>query len=247
MSASHGIGLRIFVCRDEGGKVAAVFEQQRRGRRRRADMEARHGAEELDAGDALHRRIDRGQRIDQADRDVVAVDIVALVRRLAARAGDERPASRASGFEQGRCETGGVRRLRPLGCGSRSMASSSSASAWRSRMACAAAASAFRIGHSGISLSHSISVGIGPAPADDDLVELPDRVGDRPVMAVDQQRVAFVVGLLGMSGEMDLADLRQREIGEIVERREAVVGRRDEDIVDVEQQAAAGARARPRG
>ena len=44
-----------------------------------------------------------------------------------------------------------------------------------------------------------------------------------------------------MAGEMDLADARQREVGEIVERGEAVIGRRDEDVVDVEQQAASGA------
>ncbi len=40
---------------------------------------------------------------------------------------------------------------------------------------------------------------------------------------------------------MNFADCRERKVGEIRARREAVVGRRHEDIVDVEQQAAAGA------
>ena len=59
----------------------------------------------------------------------------------------------------------------------------------------------------------------GPASADHDVEELPDRVGDRPVMAVDQQKVALVVRLLGMPGQMDLAHMLERKIGEIGERR----------------------------
>ena len=86
-----------------------------------------------------------------------------------------------------------------------------------------------------------------PRLRDDDLEQVPDRVGDRPVVAVDEQGVAFVVALFGMSGEMDLADRRERKIGQIVERREAVIGRRHEDIVDVEQQAASGAPRDRRG
>ena len=79
------------------------------------------------------------------------------------------------------------------------------------------------------------------ASADHDVEELPDRVGDRAVMAVDQQKVALVVRLLGMPGEMDLAHMLERKIGEIGERGVAVIGGRDEDVVDVEQQAASGA------
>src|SRR5580693_7272784 len=49
-----------------------------------------------------------------------------------------------------------------------------------------------------------------------------------------------------MSGEMDLPHMRQREVREVVDRGEAVVCRRDEDIIDVKQQAASGAlRDRP--
>jgi len=76
------------------------------------------------------------------------------------------------------------------------------------------------------------------AARDDDLVQVPHGIRDRPVMAVDQQQVAFIVALLGMTGEMDLADTRQRKIREIVERGETMIGRRHEHIVDVEQQSA---------
>ena len=58
-----------------------------------------------------------------------------------------------------------------------------------------------------------------PAPTDDDLEQLPDRVGDRAVVAVDEQKIALVVGLLGVPGKMDLADMVERKVGEIVVRR----------------------------
>jgi hypothetical protein len=35
----------------------------------------------------------------------------------------------------------------------------------------------------------------------------------------------LVIGLFGITGEMDLADMRQREVGEIFARGEAGVGR----------------------
>src|SRR5271166_2463615 len=80
-----------------------------------------------------------------------------------------------------------------------------------------------------------------PCSGDDAFEQAPDRVGDGPVVAVDEQRLALVVALFGMSGEMDFADEPKRIIRQIVERREAVVGSRHEDVVDVEQEAAAGA------
>src|ERR1700733_3580139 len=79
------------------------------------------------------------------------------------------------------------------------------------------------------------------ASPDDDLEELPHRVGNRAVMAVDKQKIAFVIGLFRMSRQMYLADMFDREVGEITKRGIAVIGGRDEDVVDVEQQAAAGA------
>ena len=86
---------RMLVAGDEVGEVAAVLEQERRGRRRRADVEARHRPEEVRPGDALRRREDRRQRVDQADGDVVAIDAVAPRRGLAARAGDPSGAARS--------------------------------------------------------------------------------------------------------------------------------------------------------
>jgi hypothetical protein len=50
--------------------------------------ESGHGAEELNTGDPLNGRIGIGKRIDQANCDVVTVDIVALDRRLPARTHD---------------------------------------------------------------------------------------------------------------------------------------------------------------
>ena len=44
-----------------------------------------------------------------------------------------------------------------------------------------------------------------------------------------------------MAGEMDLADMFEREGGEIIVGAPAVIGGGDVDIVDVEQEAAAGA------
>src|SRR5258708_4719123 len=80
--------------------------------------------------------------------------------------------------------------------------------------------------------------GNSSTPSNDDLEEFPDCVGDRPVVTVDQQEVAFVVGLLGMTGEMDLADAREWKIGQILQCREPMIGRGYEDVIDVEQQPA---------
>ena len=64
----------------------------------------------------------------------------------------------------------------------------------------------------------------GSALADDDVKELPHVVGDRTVMAVNEQKLALVIRLLGMAGEVNLADVLKRKIGEIVERGKAMVG-----------------------
>src|SRR5215470_8865136 len=81
----------------------------------------------------------------------------------------------------------------------------------------------------------------GAALADDDVEELPYGVSDRTVMAVNEQKLALVIGLLGMAGKVDLTDVLQWEIGEIVERGKAMVGGRNKHVVDVEQQAASAA------
>src|SRR5215470_10441753 len=82
----------------------------------------------------------------------------------------------------------------------------------------------------------------GSALADDDVEELPYGVSDRTVMAVNEQKLALVIRLSGMAGEVNLTDVLERKIGEIVERGKAVVGGRNEHVADVEQQAAPGAR-----
>src|SRR5271166_5335298 len=58
-----------------------------------------------------------------------------------------------------------------------------------------------------------------PCSGDDAFEQAPDRVGDGPVVAVDEQRLALVVALFGMSGEMDFADEPKRIIRQIVERQ----------------------------
>src|SRR5262249_27835670 len=73
----------------------------------------------------------------------------------------------------------------------------------------------------------------GSALADDDVNELPYSVGDRTVMAVNEQKLALVIRLSGMAGEVNLTDMLKRKIGEIVERGKAVVGSRNEHVADV--------------
>src|SRR5882724_10354189 len=78
----------------------------------------------------------------------------------------------------------------------------------------------------------------GSAPRDHALEKVPDRVGHLPIVAVDQEQIAFVVGLLGMPGEMDFPDMAQREVSEIACSGIAVIRRGYEGIVYIEQQAA---------
>src|SRR6516162_4931100 len=68
----------IFVLFDEIGKVAPVFEQQRGGWRSGAHVETCHGAEEILSRDAFRcwKRYPKG--VDEADGDVVAINIVSL-------------------------------------------------------------------------------------------------------------------------------------------------------------------------
>jgi hypothetical protein len=79
----------------------------------------------------------------------------------------------------------------------------------------------------------------GAAAADDNVEEGPDRAGDRAVVAVDEQFAPVIVHLLGMPAQVNLADLPERKVVQVIERRDAVMDRRDENIVDVQQQPAA--------
>ena len=60
-------------------------------------------------------------------------------------------------------------------------------------------------------------------------------------MRVDQHAMAGVVLGLGKPGKMDLADMFERKGVEIGTRVEAVIGRRNQHVADVEKEAAAGA------
>lgn len=42
---------------------------------------------------------------------------------------------------------------------------------------------------------------------DDGVEEFPHRVGDRTIVAVDEQKLALVICLFGMAGEMNLTDV----------------------------------------
>src|SRR5258708_14067911 len=77
-----------------------------------------------------------------------------------------------------------------------------------------------------------------PATAGNDVEESPHRIGNRAVMAVDEKPFALVVRLFGMPREVDFTHPFEREIRQVVERREAVIGGGNEDVVDVEQQSA---------
>src|SRR6266481_5587934 len=79
-----------------------------------------------------------------------------------------------------------------------------------------------------------------PPASDDNLEQVPDASRHLPVVAVDEQEVSFVIGLFGMTREMDLTHVLERENVEIVERGIALVCRRNDDIVHVEKQPASG-------
>lgn len=60
-------------------------------------------------------------------------------------------------------------------------------------------------------------------------------------MGVDEEKTVLLVPIRRMAGEVDLLDLRERVGVDIGEGVPALVGGRDEHVVDVEQEAAAGA------
>src|SRR5262249_50443291 len=70
-------------------------------------------------------------------------------------------------------------------------------------------------------------------------IELPDALADGRTMIVDAEGDTPHLAER-MPGEMDFAHGRSRDGVEVAERVEAVVAGADEDIVHVEQQAAAG-------
>src|SRR5581483_326708 len=96
--------LRIFVAPDEGRKIAPILEKQWRCRRRRTNVKASHRTKKFCSGNPLNSRVDRDQRVDQANGHVIAIDVVSLKRTLAAR--PHYPAwCRTRGVRQPRCKT----------------------------------------------------------------------------------------------------------------------------------------------
>lgn len=67
-----------------------------------------------------------------------------------------------------------------------------------------------------------------------------DRIGLRPVVGIDQERCAVGVAIRGGTRQVDLFDPLEREPGEVGDGVEAVIGGRDPDVVDVQEEALAG-------
>src|SRR5216684_7476131 len=76
-------------------------------------------------------------------------------------------------------------------------------------------------------------------------VERPDLGRDARTVIVDAKRAAVFELPRGVSGEMDLADRGGRQRGKIGRRVPAVIPAADDDVVDVAQNAAAGALGEP--
>jgi hypothetical protein len=74
------------------------------------------------------------------------------------------------------------------------------------------------------------------------LIKRPDRRDDRRVVAVDEERLPQLP-VRRMAGEVDLSDKVGRDGVDVGERVATEVTRADVDVVEVEEQAAAGAAA----
>ena len=189
-------------------------------------MEAGDIAEELDASDAVDRWVDGRERVDETDGNVVAIDVITLDRGLLAWARD-RGGVAISGLSKRRRKGGCKGQLAPWRL-------QASETAWISPDMSWSMAVQDRLRGGGLGLEDrpfgNIAVPFDQrrncaAAADDYLEELPDRVRHRAVMTVDEHEIAFVVGLLGVSRQMDLTHPFERKIDEIVERGITMVGR----------------------
>ena len=79
-----------------------------------------------------------------------------------------------------------------------------------------------------------------PDGGEDGLVERPDGVFHRRVMTVDEEARAEVIHRFAMAVKVDFAHGFERETRDIGVGIEIMVRRGDEDVIDVEQQVAAG-------
>src|SRR5215475_7058773 len=69
------------------------------------------------------------------------------------------------------------------------------------------------------------------AASDDGLEQLPHGIGNGTVVAVDEEQVAFVISLLGMAREVNLANAREGKFRQILQSGEAMIGGGHEDVV----------------
>jgi hypothetical protein len=177
-------------------------------------MEPRHRAEEIHPRNVLCCREHSRQSIDEADRDIVAIDIVALLS-LAVWFGN-RCGRGSIGIKQRRGKSCRIGRLLAV-----ILLAMSMGCAGFSGLVTVRVAIEDRSCGGGLRLEdgpvRDIAVPFnkrrdGSVSANYNVEQFPNRVGDRAVMAVDQQKLALVIPLVSMAGEMDLADTLQRKI-----------------------------------
>ena len=70
------------------------------------------------------------------------------------------------------------------------------------------------------------------APVDDVAIKFPYVIDNRPVVTIDQKPGPVIVLVFGMSGKMNLADVRDRETVYVFARAALVVGAGNIDVVD---------------
>ena len=80
-----------------------------------------------------------------------------------------------------------------------------------------------------------------PDPLQSQSIEFPNGLGDRAAVAVDEQRIAGSIAVLGETGEMDFSRRRQRQRRDDGARVAPVIDAGNVDVIDVKQQSAAGA------
>ena len=78
--------------------------------------------------------------------------------------------------------------------------------------------------------------------ADKGAVKPPHVIVDRSVMAIDQKWRAALIAVPPVAGQMDFTDRIQWQFANVLGGVEAMINSADVDIVEVEEQAASGAR-----
>ena len=83
--------------------------------------------------------------------------------------------------------------------------------------------------------SRSISVGIGPVTPEHVAVKRPHRLIDGPIVTVDQQGPPPCILPCRKSGQMDFADMLQRQPLKIIVRVALMIGAAHVNVAHVEQ------------